>query len=306
LPKDVIASNNVNKGVSVRKAKFLENTALFRCPICKNEMGARDFKSIVCLKGHCFDIARTGYVNFLQRADKTGYDEGLFYSRNIVSESGLFDPMLRCISGMISSKVTKSSGKSAMILDAGCGEGSQLGKIINDLHSSGIGKVQGVGIDISKEGITMASKAHFGIIWCVADLTNFPLMNEQFDVIINILSPSNYEEFARVLKDDGILIKVVPGNSYLKELRDIFYGEANKREYSNQKVIDNYSRNFRVLDIQTVKYNKVVDKNELSHIIAMTPLSWTVTHEKIAQAYDAGIDRITADFTIIKGAKKGR
>ena len=93
-----------------------------------------------------------------------------------------------------------------------------------------------MGIDISKEGITMASKAYFGIIWCVADLTNFPLMNEQFDVIINILSPSNYEEFARVLKDDGILIKVVPGNSYLKELRDIFYGEANKREYSNQKL----------------------------------------------------------------------
>jgi 23S rRNA (guanine745-N1)-methyltransferase len=193
-----------------------------------------------------------------------------------------------------------------MILDAGCGEGSHLGKIISELHNKDITKVLGAGIDISKEGIIMASKTYHDIVWCVADLANLPFMDKQFDVIINILSPSNYREFTRVLKDDGILIKVIPGSSYLKELRDIFYNESGKQEYSNHNVLELYRQNFSILDVRAVKYNKIVGKDELSHIIAMTPLSWAITHEKKEQALITGISRITGDFAIIKGTKKGR
>ena len=305
LVKDAVGPNKINKGVFIRKEKFLENTTLFRCPICKNAITTCGLNSIVCLKGHCFDIARTGYLNFLQRTVKTEYDEELFSSRNIVSEKGFFDPMLRCIGDMIIKNLAEAGNRNVIILDAGCGEGSHLGKIINDLQSKSAGKVQGVGIDISKEGIIMASKAYSDIIWCVADLANLPLMNQRFDVIINILSPSNYEDFTRALRVDGILIKVVPASNYLKELRDIFY-DVNKQDCSNHKVIDHYSRNFRVLDIQTVKYNKTVDRDELLHIMAMTPLSWRTTNERKVRARNAGINCITMDFTVIKGIKKGR
>ena len=109
-----------------------------------------------------------------------------------------------------------------------------------------------------------------------------------------------------MLKDDGILIKVIPGSSYLKELRDIFYNESGKQEYSNHSVLELYRQNFSILMSRAVKYNKIVGKDELSHIIAMTPLSWAITHEKKEQALITGISRITGDFAIIKGTKKGR
>src|SRR5690606_1726201 len=147
--------------------------------------------------------------------------------------------------------------------------------------------LKGVGVDISKEGILLASKNYFDIIWCVADLANLPFMDSQFDVILNILSPANYEEFNRTLKDDGILIKVIPGNSYLKELRDIFYDGTEKEVYSNDEVIEHCSKNLKILDIREVSYDKKIGEEELVYLINMTPLSWTVTDAKIAQAFKA-------------------
>ena len=54
-------------------------------------------------------------------------------------------------------------------------------------------------------------------------------MNE-FDVILNILSPANYAEFTRLLKPDGLFVKVVPENDYLKELRNVFYDETERQQ----------------------------------------------------------------------------
>ena len=287
---------------SIRKIKFTENIHIFRCPICKTNMYIYDSKDIACLEGHCFNIARKGYVNFLLKSIDTDYDREMFYSRNIVYKNGFFTPMLEDISGLIVEKLG-SGLDGANILDAGCGEGSHMGHIIDSLKSSTDSILKGVGVDISKEGILLASKNYFDIIWCVADLANLPFMDSQFDVILNILSPANYEEFNRTLKDDGILIKVIPGNSYLKELRDIFYDGTEKEVYSNDEVIEHCSKNFKILDIREVSYDKKIGEEELVYLINMTPLSWTVTDAKIAQAFKAKIDNISANFTIIVGER---
>lgn len=294
---------NTDKNVSIRKAKFKQNVTLFRCPICKTKMDVCDYKDIICLNGHCFDIARTGYINFLLKPIKTEYDKELFRSRNIISTSGFFDPVLECVSDIILQHIENSNVKSIKILDAGCGEGSHLGKVINNLRDRTTADLQGTGIDISKEGILMASKGYFDIVWCVADLANLPFMDRQFDVILNVLSPSNYDEFDRVLKDDGILIKVVPGSNYLIELRNVFYDENDKQAYSNEKVIEHFNNNFKLLNKQDILYTKIMDKDTLAHLMRMTPLSWTATDEKINQALNADISSITVDFTIVAGKK---
>ncbi len=290
---------------SIRKIKFIENIHIFRCPICKTQMHVYDSKDIACLEGHCFNIARKGYVNFLLKGISTDYDRDLFDSRNIVYKTGFFDPMLELINDLIVERLgTNLNG--ANILDAGCGEGSHLGHVIGSLNARTGNILQGVGVDISKEGILSASKGYFGIIWCVADLANLAFMDRQFDVILNILSPANYGEFDRVLKDDGILTKVVPGSSYLGELRDIFYDGTEKEVYSNDEVIEHYSNNFNILDIQEIEYSKEIDQEELMHLINMTPLSWSVIDNKIERAIKADIKNISANFTIIVGQKRDR
>ena len=52
-----------------------------------------------------------------------------------------------------------------VILDTGCGEGSHLVKICEQLQNA-----TGIGIDIAKEGIVSAAKFHREQIWCVGDL----------------------------------------------------------------------------------------------------------------------------------------
>ena len=51
-------------------------------------------------------------------------------------------------------------------------------------------------------------------------------------------------------------------------------------------------------------YNVSVNREELSHLIKMTPLSWRASDEAIRKALDGKIDRITADFTVIIGKSR--
>lgn len=291
------------KESTYRKAKFDESSQIFRCPICKEKMGVHEFKDMVCGKGNNFNIARKGYINFLLKAVKTDYDKDMFHSRSIIHGSGFFDPLLDTLSNSIINGIHKKDLSEVNILDAGCGHGSHIGQIIGNLRQRIDKDIKGFGVDISKEGITLASKQYFDILWCVADLTNLPFASRGFDVILNILSPANYDEFHRVLKDDGILIKVVPGKDYLKELRSIFYEGTDKEEYSNDEVVKLYSKKFKVLDIIELKYIHRIDKEVLIHLIRMTPLSWMVTHEKIKKAKDMNIDNIGVEFLIIIGRK---
>ncbi|WP_230200134.1 methyltransferase domain-containing protein [Bacillus niameyensis] len=139
--------------------------------------------------------------------------------RKIITESAFFEPLSHSIAKVIYNHVAKTN-ETIFMLDMGCGEGSHLSNICEIVSSNYYDSVVGVGIDISKEGITEASKNYTERIWTVADLANTPFKNQQFDVILNILSPSNYSEFNRLLKADGVVIKIVPQSDYLKELRE--------------------------------------------------------------------------------------
>jgi len=39
------------------------------------------------------------------------------------------------------------------------------------------------------------------------------------DARTDVLTPANYDEFRRVLSPDGMLVKVYPGQDYLREIR---------------------------------------------------------------------------------------
>src|SRR5699024_1452828 len=107
-----------------------------------------------------------------------------------------------------------------IIFDAGSGEGSHLQKIINECRDRAI---TGIGLDIAKEGIIMASKNYHNPIWLVGDLANIPLTDQSSHVVVNILSPANDMAFKRVLAPEGIIVKIVPRPNYFKELREVIF-----------------------------------------------------------------------------------
>lgn len=280
----------------MNKTILAQNSDIFSCPVCLTDMAVNN-NSLLCETNHCFDIAKSGYINFVSRPVQTDYDKKLWESRRAVNESSVFDGLMDSIKDIILEHSNKSSG---YILDAGCGEGSHLSYLLDQ----GDLPYLGFGIDLSKDGIMMASKKHKKHFWCVGDLTKTPFKSGFFDIIMNILSPANYSEFSRLLGKNGTVIKVIPNSNYLAELRKIFYEGHEKEIYSNKDTIDIFKKNFNLVDIKETSYMYPVNAALLDDIIKMSPISWNVDEMKTRSALDAGICNITIDFSILVGKKK--
>lgn len=285
----------------MNSAQFVsEYESVLKCPICNSNMNVIELKSLICEKRHTFDFTKQGYINLMTHSIKTKYDKELFEARRkLMSDVGFFEPVVVEIIKVIQNQVQLNSDK-LFILDTGCGEGSHLASICDNLNKPAVG----VGIDIAKEGIIVASKNYQNQIWAVADLAQSPFKNQQFDVILNILSPSNYSEFTRLLKDDGVVIKIVPQSGYLKELRKAFYEDSEKQTYSNIETVEHFDDNFRLVNTSRITYTVNLDIPTLHSLIKMTPLTWSLTEETIQSFIATEPSEITVDLDILIGMKK--
>lgn len=275
---------------------FEKRIDLFRCPICEANMEFMEQSRLVCRENHSFDLSKQGYVNLAPQAHATKYDKSLFGARKIIIDSGFFNPLLDRIIALISGQL-QAADDLAMI-DAGCGEGSHLSSLLSRLPEN----VAGVGIDLAKEGILAAAKDHPGNIWAVGDLANCPFQDAAFDVVLNVLSPANYGEFTRLLKQDGLFLKVIPEENYLKELRDVFYEDTERSQETN--AIERITNLFENVQTERLTYTFPLNRELLAKLIEMTPLTWGASVEKVEEALRANISSITIDFKLITGMKK--
>ncbi|WP_051217395.1 putative RNA methyltransferase [Paenibacillus assamensis] len=301
---------------------FTEYGTIFACPICSQSMEVQA-RSLVCGNRHSFDIAKHGYVNMLSRTHTTKYDKQLFTARSAISADGFFAPMIEAVYAAIARAVGPTVN-GLKILDAGCGEGSLLSDIQRNLMEHSHGKHLGVGIDIAKEGISLASRKgardsvasralkgyrdheDLDTIWCVADLANCPFADQSFDVILNVLSPANYTEFQRLLVKDGCIVKVVPNRAYLQQLRGLLYNQVDSKVYSNEQTLALFRRHFELLDVQYIQYEYALNRHQLRQLIEMTPLAWGVPKEKIQEVIQCDSMQITFDYCILIGKKNSQ
>ncbi|MEI3610564.1 putative RNA methyltransferase [Pseudogracilibacillus sp. SO10305] len=273
---------------------------IFRCPICHRSMKVVDFKSLICSNNHTFDFAKQGYVNMLTRPSNQHYDKNLFEARQkIIMESNLYSSLHKKVSEIIGKHLDEFHYPT-IIFDAGSGEGSHLQKIINECRDRAI---TGIGLDIAKEGIIMASKNYHNPIWLVGDLANIPLTDQSSHVVLNILSPANYMEFKRVLAPEGIIVKIVPRPNYLKELREVIFTNSDKKAYTNGETISLFKQNFQLVNNFRFSYFKELEQTELLNLIQMSPLAWNAEKEQIDSFLKLDSTGITVDLDILIGVK---
>ncbi|RYL97006.1 methyltransferase domain-containing protein [Sporolactobacillus sp. THM7-7] len=274
---------------------------VFSCPICKSPMEVTHLKSLVCLNNHTFDFAKQGYVNMLTHAAHSHYDKQLFTARReIILKSGLYTFLHEKISEVINDALSAAKDE-IMIVDAGCGEGSHLQRILDECENV---RITGIGLDISKEGIRMAASNYKESIWLVGDLANSPLADQSCHFILNILSPANYKKFKRVLVPNGFVIKVVPRTHYLKELREAIFDGKDKKVYKNDETISLFKQHFHLADMINLSYTRELNHKELTNLVQMSPLAWNSSKNDINRIINQGISEVTVDLDILIGINK--
>ena len=278
-----------------RAEKFLtENQRLLTCPHCQEAFLPIVGYHLSCTKGHQFDLSKKGTLYFLKHSIETEYNQEMLVHRQKMIATGMYDQLLTVINQQI------NLSDQEIVVDVGCGEGSFLQR----LSDGGLGGRK-IGFDISKEGVQLATEHPVEAFWCVADITHLPFGNKSIDYLLNIFSPSHYQEFTRVLKEDGKLLKIVPESGYLQELRQLFYSDqAEKQVYSNQKVVEKFDTEVKLISQTRVTYQFPVPRERQADLLKMSPLHWGASSEARKQAEATVLDVITIDVLFLIGEKK--
>lgn len=246
-------------------ALFSQHRGLFCCPRCGKSFRVRGGARLVCKKDHSFDISKNGYVNFAGGGSLAGYDAALFAARRAVLDAGFYDGVAQALGEVLRAAAPELP---AVIVDAGCGEGYYLDALS---RQSGLAQNAFVGVDLSRDAVTAAARRDTPACWCVADIAALPLQKHGVDVLLNILTPANYAEFKRVLRPGGLLLKVVPGRDYLREIRAAM--GAGAASYDDSEVVDYAARHIKRMQRRTVRYMRPLSPEQLAQFWAMTPLT---------------------------------
>lgn len=240
--------------------------SFFICPVCGERLNERE-RSLVCIHGHTYDLSRHGYVNLLltnqSSAKRHGDDRTMVAARRRFLDEGYYAPLAQAVSAYVC-----SMGRENMaVLDVGCGECWYTAQVKSALETAGIPAAVVCGVDISKEALIYGAKRHCGIELAVASAARIPVAAQSCDLLLNLFAPCVPEEFLRVLKPRGRLIRVMPLERHLWELKEKIYD----RPYENPHP-DPGLKGFMLLDSKDVE-GRIILKGEesIQNLFKMTP-----------------------------------
>ena len=197
------------------------------CPICSQDL-TREETRCICPAGHSFDRARQGYFNLLVSSSPKGHgdDAKMLLDRRAFLERGHYEPLVdaicECAEPLLSAGAT--------VMDAGCGEGYYTQKVSRFLSEKGK-DVQICAFDISKDAVRLtAGRMEKKGCFFVASAFHIPVQADSVDLILSLFSPYAEEEFLRVLKPGGYLLRAVPLRDHLFSLKEAVYENPTRNE----------------------------------------------------------------------------
>ena len=244
---------------------------ILTCPVCAQPL-VRVEHSYLCPNRHTFDIARSGYVN-LYRSNSSGHhgdDKKMILARTAFLNRGYYD----ALADAVAARAAELCPEGGVVLDAGCGEGKYTVSVWNALQSAGK-SADVVGADISKAAAEALAKRSKGILSLVASTADLPLRDQSADVVLNLFSPFFGEEFLRVLKPDGYLLRVVPLEDHLWELKKAIYDRPYKNEVPSYE-----EAGFRILEKRELRSRIHIEGNDdIQALFCMTPYYYKTGRE---------------------------
>lgn len=196
------------------------------CPLCREAL-SRSPTALACPSGHSFDLASEGYVNLLPPQHRTRGIEGdlpeMLRARRRFLEAGHFGPLRDRLTAIAAGELGRAArclgADRLCVAEAGCGEGYYLGGIARGAARDLPVPVTAVGIDLAKEAARLAARRYPEAVFAVGDVNRgLPLADGSASLLLNIFSPRNPVEFARVAAPGGMLVVVLPAPDHLADL----------------------------------------------------------------------------------------
>jgi len=253
--------------------------ALLLCPVCKEKLIKEvSNKTYKCNNNHTYDIAKEGYVNLLISNQKNSKNPGdskeMVLARVEFLSRGYYKILSDKINEIIVECLKKDNEEKFNIMDLGCGEGYYLTNLKNYIDEKNI-KANYYGMDVSKEAVKYASKSNKDCTWAVGNNFNILADDKSIDCILSVFSPIDIDECNRVLKDDGVFVRVLPRTNHLIQLRNIIYSEV----HLNEKVYKANAYENEYIKESNVTFDITLNKEEVLSLLKMTPHYWKSTAE---------------------------
>ena len=233
------------------------------CPVCGGGL-APAARTLRCEKGHCFDLAKEGYVNLLlghKAGDATGDSKEAARFRRDFLNKGYYAPLRDRLTALVEErKRALSGGVPACLLDVCCGEG---------YYTSALGRIPGLevwGFDLAREMVRLAAKRG-GASYFAANLARIPVRSGSFEFASLLFAPFQERELVRILKPGGRLFVVVPGRRHLFGLKQAVYD----RPYENDEALP-AAETLRLLGTEQVTGRiTLTSRDGVQAVFRMTP-----------------------------------
>ena len=245
------------------------------CPVCKNKLSMVEH-SLQCTNGHNFDIAKQGYINLnMHNSQNTGDNSEMINARSNFLNKGYYSFLLN--------EINKHLSKDDKLVDLACGEGYYTSKFICE---------DKVGIDLSKQGLKIASKNDKSTTYLLNSIFHNPLEDNCADKIITIFAPIAKQEIVRLLNDDGSFILVKPDENHLFELKKAIYDNPYLNEIEDIRIDGMYlDKEIKISNTETL------NNEDLQNLFMMTP--YYNTTSKVDKDKLNNIDNLDVTFSFI-------
>lgn len=241
-------------------------TTSWHCPLCSADAPTdvellQTASSFRCAAGHCFDIAREGYVNLLPVQQKKSLSPGdtldSLRARRRFLTQGFYQPLRDALVTHLASTHT--------VIDLGCGEG---------YYSAAMAAVAAevIALDIAKPAIRLAAKTYPALRCAVASVAAVPLPVACADVITSIFAPVPLAEMQRLLKPGGFAVVVTPAPAHLFAYREALFEQV--RDHEPSKFAEASRAHFHVISQSEIRYSIDLNQAALNDLLAMTPYAY--------------------------------
>jgi len=244
------------------------------CPVCGGGLTQTDSaRSMRCGRGHCFDIARQGYVSLVTGSRAMGDTAEMVRARASFLVGGMYEPIAQTMTQEIQGYIRDVSGSERLLLaDLGGGTGWYSAYILDRVPS-----LDGVLLDVSSQAAKVAARAHPRLRVATADLwKSIPLADSSVDIAMVVFAPRNPDEIYRILVPGGACLVVTPQPNHLGELRESMLSIEPEKEV---RLAEQFSR-FRAGETSSLQYRRVFSAQDVADVIAMGPSAFHKDHAR--------------------------